>query len=105
VSILCIQSEHAIGFLKGHFQSLKGLCIHIKDEKTHIIATYWVAACIGIHSFAIQNETEALHQENNDEIEPFHDSFIDEGLTDSDTSSLGLGSSSDDLNNPAVHAH
>ncbi|KDR65953.1 hypothetical protein GALMADRAFT_81317, partial [Galerina marginata CBS 339.88] len=39
VSILRIWSEHAIGYLKGRFQSLKGLHIQIKDETTHIIAT------------------------------------------------------------------
>ncbi|KAF8057056.1 hypothetical protein FPV67DRAFT_1456587 [Lyophyllum atratum] len=37
-----IRSEHAIGFLKGRFQSLKGLQINIKSEATHKFATYWV---------------------------------------------------------------
>ncbi|KAF8227500.1 hypothetical protein L208DRAFT_1013916, partial [Tricholoma matsutake] len=58
VSMLCIQSEHAIEFLKGHFHSLKSLWIYIKNEKTHKIATYWVAACIGIHAFAMLCEEE-----------------------------------------------
>jgi hypothetical protein len=51
-----IRSEHAIGFLKGRFQSLKNLRVSIKDEKTHKFATYWIAACIGVHAFAMQRE-------------------------------------------------
>ncbi|KAF8220343.1 hypothetical protein L208DRAFT_1127843, partial [Tricholoma matsutake] len=56
VSRVRIQSEHAIGFLKGRFHSLKNLRLHIKDKKSHIFATYWVAACIGVHAFAMQCE-------------------------------------------------
>jgi hypothetical protein len=56
--MLHIRSEHAIGFLKGRFQSLKGLCVYIKNEKAHKIASYWVVACIGIHSFAMLCEEE-----------------------------------------------
>jgi hypothetical protein len=36
--MLCIRSEHAIGFLKGRFQSLKNLRLHIKDQVSHVIA-------------------------------------------------------------------
>ncbi|KIK79248.1 hypothetical protein PAXRUDRAFT_84373, partial [Paxillus rubicundulus Ve08.2h10] len=56
VSMLRIRSEHAIGFLKGRFQSLKGLLVRIVDEKSHKFATYWVAACIGLHAFAVHCE-------------------------------------------------
>ncbi|KAG6826089.1 hypothetical protein H0H92_001157, partial [Tricholoma furcatifolium] len=41
VSIICIHSEHAIGFLKGRFQSLKELHVNIKDEASHKFAMYW----------------------------------------------------------------
>ncbi|KJA25910.1 hypothetical protein HYPSUDRAFT_100788, partial [Hypholoma sublateritium FD-334 SS-4] len=58
VSMLRIRSEHAIGFLKGRFQSLKDLRVAIKDENSHKFATYWVVACIGIHSFAMTCEAE-----------------------------------------------
>ncbi|KAF8220391.1 hypothetical protein L208DRAFT_1333976, partial [Tricholoma matsutake] len=34
VSHVCIQSEHAVEFLKGHFQSLKGLHQQIKNPRT-----------------------------------------------------------------------
>ena len=50
--MLRIHSEHAIGFLKGRFQSLQDLHVLIQDEKTHKSAVYWVVACISIHSFA-----------------------------------------------------
>lgn len=50
--MLRIRSEHAIGFLKGRFQSLRDLRVLIQDEKTHKSAVYWVVACISIHSFA-----------------------------------------------------
>ena len=67
-----IWSEHAIGFLKGHFHSLKWLRVHIKDKKSHKFATYWVAACIGIHSFAMMCESEEWEGNNSDTNEnPF----------------------------------
>lgn len=56
VSMLRIRSEHAIGFLKGRFQSLRDLWVLIQDEKTHKSAVYWVIACILIHSFATRCE-------------------------------------------------
>ena len=54
--MLRIRSEHAIGFLKGRFQSLRDLRVLIRDEKTHKSAVYWVVACIAIHSFATRCE-------------------------------------------------
>ena len=54
VSIVRVRSEHAIRFLKGRFQSLKHLCVNICNEDSHIFATYWVKACIGVHAFAMQ---------------------------------------------------
>ena len=50
--MLRIRLEHAIGFLKGHFQLLRDLHVLIQDEKTHKSAVYWVVVCISIHSFA-----------------------------------------------------
>ncbi|KAJ7451320.1 hypothetical protein FB451DRAFT_1145709 [Mycena latifolia] len=79
-----IRSEHAIGFLKGRFHSLKGLRVNIKDEKTHKFATYWVAACIGVHSFAMQREAEERGQDSDDDA-VMADPFIQEGLSSSDS--------------------
>jgi hypothetical protein len=84
-----IRSEHAIGFLKGRFQSPKSPCVQIKDKKSHQLATYWVAACICIHSFAMQHKAEEMAQDSNHEAgmsEQELDPFILEGLS-SDTSS------------------
>ena len=90
VSMLRIRSEHAIGFLKGRFQSLKNLRLHIKHRVSHIIATYWVAVCIGIHAFAIPHEAMERRQEDPDvdELAPIYDPFIDEGLSSSSDSDL-----------------
>ena len=84
VSILRIRSEHAIGFLKGCFQSLKNLQLHIKDRISHVIGTYWVAACIGIHAFAIRHEAQEKRRTDPDFDEfadNYWDPFIDEGLS------------------------
>jgi hypothetical protein len=75
-----IRSEHAIGFLKGRFHSLKSLHVNIDDARSHKLATYWVAACIGLHSFAMQCEEE--ENANEDEVR-WRDHFIDEGLSSS----------------------
>lgn len=89
VSMVRIRSEHAIGFLKGRFQSLKGLRISIKDERSHKFATYWVAACIGIHTFAMSCEAE--EQEEDDNIGDADLDFIEEGLSDTDDDGRGDG--------------
>ncbi|KAF9470985.1 hypothetical protein BDN70DRAFT_820616, partial [Pholiota conissans] len=62
--------EHAIGFLKGRFQSLKGLCINIVDEASHKFATYWVISCIGLHVFAMDCEVDEPASSSNNE-DPF----------------------------------
>ncbi|KAI0721743.1 hypothetical protein C8Q72DRAFT_787740, partial [Fomitopsis betulina] len=46
VSIIRVRSEHAIGFLKGQFQSLKHLRVNIQDERSHKITTYWIKVCM-----------------------------------------------------------
>lgn len=85
VSMVCIRSEHAIGFLKGRFQSLKGLRIRIKNRKSHQYATYWIAACIGLHAFAMQCKAEERAADNSDDEDDV-DPFIAQGLSsDSDS--------------------
>ncbi|TFY79482.1 hypothetical protein EWM64_g4525 [Hericium alpestre] len=78
VSMLRIRSEHAIGFLKGRFQSLKGLRLRIEDEAGHHFATKWVVACIVTHAFAMQCEAEEKTDDNFDD-----DPFLAEGLSSS----------------------
>lgn len=81
VSMVRIRSEHAIGYLKGRFHSLKNLRIKIKDKTTHILATYWIAACIGVHAFAMQCEEQEQRLHAGDRDDP----FIAEGLSSSDS--------------------
>ena len=74
-----IRSEHAIGYLKGRFQSLKGLRIRIKDRRSHKLATYWIAACVAIHNFALRCEAEE-RGEGDDVPDPLD--FIGQGVSD-----------------------
>ena len=77
VSMLRIRSEHAIGFLKGRFQSLRDLQVLIQDEKTHKSATYWVVACIAIHCFATRCEL----SRQADDYDLADDPFVTAGLS------------------------
>ena len=75
-----IRSAHAIGFLKGRFQSLKGMRVCIGDEASHKFAAYWAAACINLHAFALQYQEDEERDGENGEIYPEYDPFIAEGL-------------------------
>jgi hypothetical protein len=80
LSMVCIRSEHAIGFLKGQFHSLKSLRVRIKDQKSHKFATYWIAACVGLHTFAMMCEDEEDPERDTLGVDR-RDPFIDEGLS------------------------
>ena len=45
-----------MGFLKGCWSSLRGLHIHINDEKGLQHAALWVTTCIHLHAFAIDHK-------------------------------------------------
>ncbi|KAF7323210.1 DDE Tnp4 domain-containing protein [Mycena chlorophos] len=81
VSILRIRSEHAIGYLKGRFHSLKKLRLRISDATTHKIATLWVSACIIVHAFAQRHERESRADGESDS----QDLFISEGLEEEES--------------------
>ena len=85
VSKLHIQSEHAIGFLKGRFHLLKNLRVNICDKNSHILATYWAAACIGLHSFVMQCEEKERELDSDNSAS--EDPFIMEGLSFSSSDS------------------
>ncbi|KAF7300775.1 DDE Tnp4 domain-containing protein [Mycena kentingensis (nom. inval.)] len=51
-----VRSEHAVGYLKGRFSSLRGLRIRIDDQDSIGFATYWVIACMVVHNFAMVHE-------------------------------------------------
>ena len=76
-----IRSEHAFGFLKGQFHSLKNLCVGIKDKNSHLIDMYWVATCVILHAFTIQCEDDERLDAGDDEGDVVMcDPFIVEGL-------------------------
>ncbi|EIN09279.1 hypothetical protein PUNSTDRAFT_134436 [Punctularia strigosozonata HHB-11173 SS5] len=91
-SMVRIRSEHAIGFLKGRFQSLKSLRVNILDENAHKLATLWVVACVTIHAFAMRHEAveRAELQDDDDDDMVDADPFIRDGLSDSDSEPDGL---------------
>lgn len=86
VSRVWIRSEHAIGYFKGRFQSLKGLRVNIKDRATHHFACSWVVACIAVHSYALLRKKEERDAEGRDSED---DPFIQEGLSDGISSDDG----------------
>ncbi|KAE9396662.1 hypothetical protein BT96DRAFT_824371, partial [Gymnopus androsaceus JB14] len=86
VSNLCICSEHAIGFLKGQFHSLKNLCVNINSSNSHCFATFWIIGAIGVHSFAMQCKAEERYEED-EEWDFLKDPFLAAGLDDSDSES------------------
>ena len=102
-----IRSEHVIGFLKGHFQLLKNLHVSIKNKKCHILATYWVAACIGIHSFAMQcEEREQQLNVSDSDLSAPEDPFIAEGLSSSSELDAGANTTvSQPQRNSATYSH
>lgn len=56
LSRIRIRSEHAIGYLKGRFQSLKELRIQIFNPQDLTYATLWINSCIILHAFCINYE-------------------------------------------------
>ena len=51
-----IRVEHAIGLLKGTFQSLKEIRIQLVDAKRHMIIIMWARVCIVLHNLIIRIE-------------------------------------------------
>ena len=56
LSKICICVEHAIGLLKGRFQSLFELQIQIYMHKKHLWAVMWIQCCIILHNLVLQIE-------------------------------------------------
>ncbi|KAF9235105.1 hypothetical protein BU15DRAFT_51774, partial [Melanogaster broomeanus] len=51
-----IRSEYAMGYLKGTWQSLRGLHVCL-DQEDHIqYACIWIIACIHLHSFILRHQ-------------------------------------------------
>lgn len=56
VSAVHIWSEHCVGFLKGCWSSLCGLCVAINGEKGLQYTSLWIVACINLHAFAMKHK-------------------------------------------------
>ena len=53
---ICIHVEHAIGLLKGRYQSLFELRIQIYMHEKHLWAVMWIRCCIILHNLVLQIE-------------------------------------------------
>ena len=67
-----VKSEHAMGYLKGRFSSLRGLRQQIGDATDHKRALTWVKTCIIIHTII-------SFVEEGDEDGEFMDELVREG--------------------------
>jgi len=56
VASLRVRSEHCMGALKGRFQCLRGLRVHIDSNKDHYKACQWISVAIIIHNLIIDVE-------------------------------------------------
>src|ERR1700678_2531651 len=67
-----VKSEHAMGYLKGRFSSLRGLRQQIGDAIDHKRALTWVKTCIVIHTLI-------SFVEEGDEDNEYMDELVREG--------------------------
>ena len=67
-----VKSEHAMGYLKGRFSSLRGLRQQIGNATDHKRALAWVKTCIIIHTLV-------SFVEEGDEDNDFIDELVREG--------------------------
>lgn len=58
-----IRSKHAIGYLKGKFQSLKELRFQITNPQDFAYATLWINCCIILHAFCINYEQQLVYSD------------------------------------------
>ncbi|KIJ27664.1 hypothetical protein M422DRAFT_190760 [Sphaerobolus stellatus SS14] len=75
LSRIRIRSEHVMGFLKGRFQSLKGLRQQIKDQQDHCLAVEWIRTCLIIHTLIHD-----IEQSTNGRDPDFEEELIELGL-------------------------
>jgi hypothetical protein len=65
-----------MGYLKGHFQSLRGLRQQIKNPRDHKIALAWIRVCLILHNKILDIEQVI------DEDDIFYRDMLQEGLVD-----------------------
>lgn len=71
-----------MGYLKGHFQSLKGLRQQIKNETDHLRAVEWIRACIVIHTLIHE-----IEYGNEDSDADWEEEILAAGLSSDESSS------------------
>ncbi|KIJ31238.1 hypothetical protein M422DRAFT_141351, partial [Sphaerobolus stellatus SS14] len=77
-----VKSEHAVGYIKGRFASLKGLRQQIDDELDHRRALEWVRACLVLHILISRLEAADSTLEPDKD---FVEELVSEGLDGSDS--------------------
>nr|GAT51887.1 predicted protein [Mycena chlorophos] len=83
-------SEHAVGYLKGRFSSLRGLRLWIDDRDRIAFATYWIIVCMVVDNFAMVHErdinmdTDAFFLEGIQQVQSdkAHDTALDADARD-----------------------
>lgn len=72
LSNMRVRIEHAIGILKGKFQSLKGLRACIRGNRDIQRLSYWIRACIVLHNIVLNDtlDEEWIDSQDTDEQEP-----------------------------------
>ncbi|KIK16359.1 hypothetical protein PISMIDRAFT_113593 [Pisolithus microcarpus 441] len=76
-----IRVEHAFAALKGRFQSLRELRLHMSKDNDLHIAAYWITACIILHNMIIRFE-ERLGKETTQWVIGEAEGWDDEGGDD-----------------------
>ena len=56
VTGLHVHSEHCIGALKGRFQCLCGLQVHVNSNNNHYKACKWISVAIILHNIVVNVE-------------------------------------------------
>jgi hypothetical protein len=64
LSSVRIESEHAIGYLKGRFQSLRELRLQLNSEEYVVYSTLWIQACIILHCFCLDHELGNMQEDS-----------------------------------------
>ena len=56
VSKIRICSEHAMGYLKGTWESLRGLRVRLDNEVHVQYASLWIITCLHLHAFTLGHQ-------------------------------------------------
>ena len=54
LSQLRVEVEHCIGMIKNRWQSLKNLCVKLKDNQTAQCLVIWIRVCVILHNIMLE---------------------------------------------------